>query len=465
MNILTYLIPVAIAVVFLTTVIVILASLRVVVGTNDVNIVQRGKTTTSYGKGLPAGNVFYKWPAWMPAIGVQVTSLPVSVYSLALKDYAAYDKGRVPFMIDVIGFFRVADPNTAAERIPTFEELKNQMTGILQGAIRSILASSEIEEILEGRSKFGEMFTHAVDDQLKNWGITSVKTIELMDIRDAAGSSVIANIMAKKKSLIEMQSRIEVAGNIQKASIAEVEAKRQVGIAEQEAATQIGQRTAEKDKAVGIAGEQAKQEVLEQARVTAEKNMAVIQVQDVRRAEIDKQVKIVAAEQDREVRVIEADAAKQQNVIVAEGSKAQVVLAAEGQRDGALLHAEGVKAEGEASAKATELMQMAPVTAQISLAKEIGSNEPYQQYLVTLKQIEAGQVIGVAQAKALESADVKIISNAGAPVPALKNVMELFTPQGGMQVASALEAFVETPAGKAVVDGLGLKRTNGAAHA
>ncbi len=272
-GLLAYAIPTLLGLFLMTVVILIMVSLRYVVSTNDVVIVQSSKRTVSYGKGLPAGNTFYRWPSWVPGLGVQITQLPVSVFPLQLKDYPGYDQGRVPFIIDVIGFFRITDSNTAAERLASFDDLKAQLMGILQGAIRSILASSEIEEILQGRAHFGEMFTTAVDEQLKQWGVQSVKTIELMDIRDAADSKVISNIMAKKKSLIESQSRIEVAKNIQEAKTKEIEANRQVGIAEQEAAEQVGKRTAEKDLAVGIANQKADQAVKAEMAVTAQKTM------------------------------------------------------------------------------------------------------------------------------------------------------------------------------------------------
>jgi flotillin len=418
---------------------------RTVVATNSVDIVQRGRTTTTYGKDLGPGNVYYKWPSWVPYIGVMVTPLPTSVYSLSLKDYAAYDQGRVPFIIDIIGFFRVEDPLMASSRIATFDELKAQMTGILQGAIRSILAGSEIEKILEGRAEFGVMFTHAVDEQLKNWGITSVKTVELMDIRDASGSNVIANIMAKKQSLIQMQSRMEVAANMQAAETREVEAHRQVELAKQEAAQQVNVRTAEQKRATEVAAEVAMQAVADQRKTTAEKNMEVQQVNDVRAAEIAKAVQVVQADQQKQV-----------DIVKAEGSKQQAILIAAGAMEGKKLEAEGIRAVGEAEGAAELAMQMAPVTAQINLAKEIGSNAGYQTYLVSVRTIEANQAVGMEQAKAITAADIKVIANSGDIVGGVDKVMDLFSSKGGTAIAAAIEAFGQTDAGKSVLGATGL---------
>src|SRR5579859_5697386 len=94
-------IPLLIGVVALVffVVMMIAMSYRVVVATNEVHIVQSRRATTSYGKGQTTGNTYYAWPAWMPRIGIRIIKLPVSVFSITLKNYDAYDKGRVPFLI------------------------------------------------------------------------------------------------------------------------------------------------------------------------------------------------------------------------------------------------------------------------------------------------------------------------------------------------------------------------------
>lgn len=421
--------------------IIISIMFRRVVSTNDVHIVQSAKKTVSYGKDQSTGNTYYAWPAFLPVIGVRTISLPVSVFDVSLDAYAAYDKGRVPFSVDIMAFFRITDSNMAAQRVHSLPELLEQLKSILQGAVRSILASSEIEEILEGRGKFGHMFTEEVEEQLKAWGVSTVKSIELMDIRDAEGSTVIANIMAKKKSMIEMQSRVEVAGNIKTAQMAEIDAKREVLTREQEAAQQVGIRTAQKVQEVGIADQQSKQAIKEQEKLTAEKEMAVSKVNEVRKAEIQ-----------RDVLVVKADQEKQTAVIKAEGEKQQTVLVAQGQLEKAQFDAKGIEATGKARGEAEKAVLLAPVTAQLTLAKEIGSNQSYQQYLVSIRQIEASQAIGMEQAGALKEANIKIIANSDKPSNGLTSVMDIFTTGGGTKVAAAIEAFSQTETGAAIVE-------------
>lgn len=381
-------------------------SLRRVVTTNEVHIVQSSKLTTSYGKDTNNGNTYYEWPSWLPVIGVTKIVLPVSVFDLDLNDYEAYDKGRLPFRVDIKSFFRISDSNLAAQRVASFAELQNQLKAIVQGAVRTILASNEIEAIMQGRATFGEQFTHEVAAQLTNWGVVAVKNIELMDIRDSQSSAVIHNIMEKKKSYIEMESRTEVASNMKTAQIAEIEAQRETDVKKQLALQQVGIQTANKDREVGIANEQSTQAIQEEQRVT----------------------------------------------INAEGEKAKAVLDAEGLLESKKRESEGIALEGNARAEAEKAMQLAPVQAQIVLAKEIGENVGYQQYLITVEQIKANQVVGVEQAKALEKADIKIIANSGDASSGIAKLGDMLTAKGGTSIGAMLEGLVQTETGKAVVD-------------
>jgi len=419
------------------TVVKIAMNLRRVVSTNEVHIVQSAKNTTSYGKDTGNGNTYYEWPSWIPVIGVSKTVFQVSNFDIDLEDYEAYDEGRLPFVVDVKAFFRITQTNIAAQRVSSFEELTNQLRAVVQGAVRTVLAANSIEEIMQGRSKFGDEFTKEVDSHLSNWGVSSVRNIELMDIRDHAGSKVIQNIMEKKKSLIEMQSRTEVAKNIQAAKIAEIDAQKSVDLQSQEALQQVGLRTTQNKRAVALAEQEAIQSVKEQEKTTKEKEMAVAKVQQVRTAEIARDVQLLKSEQD-----------KATAIIAAEGQKTQTVLASEGALESTRREAEGLALVGKAKADAERAMLLAPVEAQTTLAKEIGENQGYQKYLITIRQVEAQEAVGKEQAKALEQADVKIISNTGSPTSGLNNVMDLFSSKGGTELGSMLEALKQTEIGQ-----------------
>jgi len=427
---------------------------RVVVPTNQVHIVQSSKKTVSYGRGREAGNTYYSFPAFLPIIGVTVSQFPESVFDINLKDYEAYDQGRLPFVVDVRAFFRISDSQVAAQRVANFQELQGQLIGVLQGAIRRILATNHLENILEARGTLGQQFTDEVDANLKEWGVSTVKIIEIMDIRDGVNSKVIHNIMAKEQSRIEMESRTVVASNFREAEMKEIEAKREVDLSKTQAAQTVATRQAEAEKEVGIAKEQSTQEVLTQAKTTTERQQEVNRVNQVRQAEIERDVAAVKAEQDKTVQVVNAQATKETQVIAADAEKESKTRIAEGDLAATLKEADGIQAIGTAKADAESKILLAPVNAQLTLAKEIGTNDSYQTYLISIRQVEAGEAVGKEMAAALKAADLKVIANSGTISNGVASLGDIISPAGGTSIAGMLEALSQTSAGKAVLDKL-----------
>lgn len=442
---------------------IVAMSLRRVVPTNEVHIVQSSKRTLSYGKDMAHGNTYYEFPPYIPVFGVNKIMLPVSVFELNLNNYEAYDKGRVPFVLDISAFFQIDDSNVAAQRVESFEELGSQLKSIVQGSVRTILSSFDIETIMHDRSVFGDKFTAEVSTQLKSWGVKTVKNLELMDIRDSNNSTVIKNIMEKKKSLIDMQSRVEVAQNQKIAQIAEINAQKETAMEKQMAEKEVGLKTVENEREVEINNQQAQQLIKEQQKITKEKEMEVIKVEQVKKAEIDKSVQIVDANRQKETSVIKAEgekqtlvikasAEKETQIVIAEGEKQKTVIIAEGVLEQEKKNAEAVKVNGEASASAKNLMELALISGQIGLAKEIGDNKGYQEYLITIRKIEAEQEVGIKQAEALTKADVKVIANSGNVNGGVKNVMDLFSASGGTEIGAMIEGVAQTPMGKKIID-------------
>lgn len=413
-------------------------SLREVVPSNEIHVVQKYDRTVSYGKGTENGNVYYKFPTWLPYLGIRVIVLSTSVFDLDLKNYEAYDKERLPFMIDVKAFFRVDEPEVAASRVESTEELTIQLGGILQGAVRSLLAQANLEDIMSERNSYGVKFTTSVQEQLKSWGVTTVKSIELMDVRDSQGSQVIKNIMEKRKSFIEMESRKTVAENLKQAKVAEIRAEQEVAIKNEEKNLEVGLKQANVNQEVNIARETAIQKVKEQEKITADKEMEIEKVKNVRAAEI----------------------AKEATVINAQANKESITLAAEAKLFEETKVAEAIKLKGIAEADTVEAMNMAPVKAQLELAKEIGNNGDYQKYLITIKDLEVRQIVETEKAKNLANADIKIIANAGDTSTGIKSVMDVFSPKGGFALAGAVEALTSTDKGNMLFNNL-LKKAKG----
>jgi flotillin len=431
-------------------------NLRHVVKPNMVDVVVSSKSSTTYGNKSESGNAYWLWPEWIPQFGLTKIALPLSIFDLDLKNYEAYDEDKVPFMVDVKAFFLLDHPSIAAVRVSDMAELMEQLTGILQGTVRMVLAKYNVERIMIERSTFGELFTKATEKQLNEWGVRNAKPIELMDIRDGHKSDIITRIQAKEESKIQMESRVVVAGNNQEAETKEIAAQQIIDVRDQEAQQLVGERTAEKVKKVGIANEIANQEVKEEARKTALKDMAVVQVKVVRQADIEKEAQIVKAQETKATTIINAEADKQEDIIKAEGTKAQTVTVAEGDLADQQMEAEATLAVGTAVAEAARLLEMARVDPELALAKFIGDNPDYQNYLAKIRELVKDEEVGKEQAKALVAADVKVIANTGDTIGGVDNVMDLFSSKGGTALGSMIEAVKQTPAGEAVLESLGV---------
>ena len=421
-----------------------------------------------------SGNCYYEWPVWLPVIGVKTKKIPLANFDILLPEYEAWDRDKLPFMVDVKAFFHIFDYRKAAERIKDMDELYKQLESIVIGATRQVFGENDLEVIMIKRSEYGARFTEVVRDSLAEWGVATVRNIELMDMRDSKGEKVIENIRNKKKSVIEKESRIEVAKNNKEAEMFVLETKQAVDIKAQEVQQQVGIRTAETKQAVGIADEQSSQKIQEQSKVTMDKQMDVQLTKETREADIRKQTAIIDSEKAVETAkilknetVINAEAAQKKKELDAAADKTQKVLAAEAKTKEielvagadltkALNEAKGIQANGEATASAEKLLQLATVAAQLELTAKVGPDVLYKieelknALQIGLKEMEARKEIGVAQAAALEKADVKIFGNnlhGG-----LKKFSDMVSPEGALNLGATLDVLRNTPAIAAVLD-------------
>ncbi len=479
----------------LTVVFILIAlyifSLRRIVPTNMVHIIQRGKHTISYGKSHDSGNVYYEFPKWVPVIGIIVRELPVSNFDIDINDYVAYDKDRLPFMLHVKAFFHIADTNKAAEKVESYTELKAQLDNVVKGAIRSILANETLHKIMEERAIFGKQFTESVNEDLKQWGVEAVKNIELMDIKDdkTSNSNVIGQIMDMRKSSIDMESRTEIAKNKKIAEQNELQARKEVAVTTAETERLSGEAQARSNQAIGIAKaesakmsgiaqQEAMAEVAKSEKDTAEKQMEVVRTKAVKGAEINKETAVIEAEQVARQMEINAEAAKKQLEIQTYANKMKIETDAEARKVAtekdalALLskqqndakgkqaignaEAEVIKAKGLSEAESKKAMELAGVTAQTTLAEKIGENKEYQAYMIEIKKVEVSQVIGVAQAenlaKAMNGAQLKLLVNSGDVQSGIGKFSDLFTAKGGSQLNGLIETLSQTEAGKAIIN-------------
>lgn len=437
----------------------IVTQLRKVVATNEVHIVQRGRKSVPYGKWLQWWNVYLAWASWVPVFWIAVQKLPLSIFSLQLNWYKAYDTGKVPFQVDITAFFEIKDPVLAAEKIFTIAELKDQLNETVKWVVRKILASRDVVDIMESRSDIKEEFYKEVYSAVKAWWV-DLKNVEFMDIKDADWSQVITNIMMKKRSLIESQSEIEVAEN-QKTAIIEKEnkhaearakaaqAKSWADIIESDAMREAELKRIENDKltqnkdiekerVLSIQKEVAKQNFYESEKETKVKKLAVKQVEDEKTAEIAKSIEIIRAEEQKQKLIIEAEWDKVQVELKAEADKTQVELDAEAQktRIESIWIAKAKELDYLGTAQAKNKTQMAEALNMFS-AGSIA-------FMVKQLEVELAEIVDLEKAKALWKADVKVISTWANGWEWVKSFMDLFSANGWTNIGAMVEAAKNT---------------------
>ena len=441
------------------TIIYIITQLRKVVPTNEAHVVQKGSSSTAYGKGFKWGNVYLNWAPWVPVWWISVQKLPLSIFDLQLNDYKAYDSWKVPFQVDITAFFEIKDPETAAQKVESISELRNQLNETLKWVVRKVLASKDIVDIMESRTEIKDEFYEQVFGAVKSWGIM-LQNVEFMDIRDADGSQVVTNIMMKKRSQIESESQIEVAENQKKAIIEkenkDAEARSAAAAAKSRAdiIASDAQRDAElkvienekltqnqeidKERILAVQKEEAKQKLYEAEKLTKEKELAVKQVEEEKNAEIAKSIELIKADEQKQKVIIDAQADKEKVELAATADKIKVELAAT---------AEKTKIESIGIARAKELDYIGTAEAKNKTQMAEALNAFSQESIDFMKKqldVNLSEIVDLEKAKALSKADIKVISTWKNWGEWVKSFMDLFSANGGSNIGAMVEAAKNT---------------------
>lgn len=383
---------------------------RRVVPTNEYHIVQRSNKTIEYGKDRPAWNSYYAIPSFIPIFWVTVQVMPWTIFDITIKNYDAFDSGRVPFMVDIAGFFRIDNPAIAAQRIKTIDELNSQLEAIVSSVARTILGKMDINEILETRSSLWDSFKEEIYKNVSEFGLVCTKNIELMKIYDTPWSSIIYNIQKKKESQIERDAKISIAENNKEAKEKEIASERAIELARIEKEKQVGEADAENRKIVEIARQQAEQKINIEKKETIARELEAKMVQETNEAEIAKQKKIIEEEQEKAVKVIKAEAEAETLKKIAEGRKAAAKNDAEAIIEKAKAESEAIQKKATAEAEGEKAKKEATVADQVKLLQEISKNQEYSKYLQAIKAIEMFGLAEQKKAEALQKADIKYLA-------------------------------------------------------
>lgn len=279
---------------------------------------------------------------WVVPFITKLHKLPLSNLAIPTDNIKLNDINMAKFMCDIMCFVNINDIDLAVERLTLThitselgfddERLGADLRAIMESIGRTVATKQTILEIYMNRQALVDAITKEVQGVFPKWGIALVN-LELKHIKDADGSTIIADIERLRASEIRRDADIKTATTEREAKIAQAEAEES-----------YRKREVLRDQVVEIAKQEAM--ILTQQK-TAEANMQAVEAArriDVGRADIHKQVveQEAMAQRIKDTTEAEGSANKIRTVKQAEADMVKAVKVAEA--EGTLKLAEAMKA-------------------------------------------------------------------------------------------------------------------------
>ena len=367
-----------------------LANLYTIVPADFADVVIQGGKMSVYSShkdyNTEGKSAYFHIPRWffMFNMGMVVHRMPLKIISIEVPNFLAFDKDRARFICEIICYVHVTEPLVAAKRFSgDVEEMQSQVSLIVQAITRDVTTKKPIREIINNRDDIIRTVSPTLAATIKDWGI-SLNTIELIDFKDPdpAKDGIESHVIEDISQIIEKSITSEMR---QKNAEQDKAARFKEAEAEQDART----RELVKEEAIKKREQDVLMNVAVQQKAAKEKELEVARTVAVTNAEIEKSRQLILAAQQKEVEAIN----KEQKKLIGEGDRAQQ----EEQAKGA---AAMTREQGYAEADAKEKLQAA--------LNKFGDEAI--RALVAEKMVEAWKDVGVAGAKALETADVRVMS-------------------------------------------------------
>ena len=257
-----------------------------------------------------------------------------------IKDIILKDMNVAPFMCDITCWFRIENPELAAEKLDVDEEgnimrsITETLNAQIQGVARSAAMGQEVIELMRNRQGFGDDVFKQVNGDLDEWGVQLVK-LEIIDFNDTSNSHVIRDYEARREAQVASETRKIVAAQDKAAKVVEAESTKVAEKARLDSEQAIEMRDIEKQEQVGMRKEAQRLKVAEQADKANAKEVAAARTKTVGEAEYL-----------ADAQVIQADGEQKSQAKLAEGTKAAKITIATGE-------AEAVRLDATAQAEAT----------------------------------------------------------------------------------------------------------------
>ena len=322
---------------------------------------------------------------WVVPFITKLNRLPLSNLAIPVNDIKLNDKNMAKFVCDIVCFINIKDLNLAAERLVLsssekelgfdFMRLSEDLRAIMESIGRTVVTKQTLLDIYMNRQLLDEAITREVEMVFPKWGIQLVD-LELKDIKDAGGSTIIFDIERKVAAEIRRDAEIRVATTTKEAEIIKAESEEI-----------YRKRQIEKDQAIGIA-EQSK-------------NLEIA----VREAAANVQ-KIEAA---RKLEVGQAEIEKQKIEQLAMGQRIKFTVEAEG-------HSNEIESVGKAEASIIQIKKEAEAAGTLKMAQAL---KEFNELALNVKMLDIHKEVMLSKfhalAESIEKADIKwILSGAHA---------------------------------------------------
>lgn len=306
-------------------------------------------------------------------------AVPLSLLSskLDVKTNSIYTVQGVPVEADGVAIIKIGgsieEIATAAEQFlgKTKEDRENEAKEILEGHLRGVLSTMEIENINKNRQEFSQKVLEYVQQDLAKMGLMIV-SFTIKDLRDKNG--YLEALGKPRIAQVKRDADVALAEADKETRIAQAEADKDAQKSELERATEVAEAQkqnvlkvaefkreqdsakARADQAYALEEARAKKDVKEQEMnieiVERQKQIELAEKEITHREkqyEADVKLKAVA---DRYAVVQEAEAKKEAEMAQADGEKYQIEAMAKA-------FAEKVRLEGEAKASAEKVQGLA----------------------------------------------------------------------------------------------------------
>jgi len=282
---------------------------------------------------------------WHVPILQQRLILPLENIRIEIDNIPLRDQLMAKFSGDVICYLSVVDPLLAAEKLGRIEaeegktgfpRIESEVGKLIESITRNASMSMEVYEIMRHRDAFSQEVKKRVNDPLREWGVQLVD-LEVIHFKDIETYTVIKDLEQRQATLINAETRKQVADNQKGASIVESLANKETEMARAENEELYRVRQIQKDQKVGQTQQEALQNIAQAETEANRQKVEALRVLDVGNAQVGAQAKIESAKGDSEAVKTKADgdseAIRKTGFAQAEVTKATLVAEADGTKE------------------------------------------------------------------------------------------------------------------------------------